>query len=149
MRSAQVRAILRLVVAGIVLVVECVWIWLALRVHAYFAAAIAGLSFVLVLLAGWISLRRLSWERRITKAPRRAGFACPRCHAEPPMGLFWQCDRCKRVFDTFETRAVCPNCAKEFPTTMCGKCKAASPMKDWILSAKPASPFVSSSFETK
>ena len=149
MRSSRVQAMVRLVVAGICLGVTGVGIWFSLRVHANFAASVAGLFFVLMLVAVWLGLRRLSWETRIVKAPRRPGFACPRCHAEPPMGLFWQCDLCKRVFDTFETKAVCPNCSKHFPTTMCGECKVGSPMADWIASAKPGGSFVSSSFETK
>src|SRR5215470_16983924 len=57
--------------------------------------------------------------KRLEAIPRRTGFACPSCKANPPLGPFWLCNLCSRAFDTFETGAACPNCSKRFATTMC------------------------------
>jgi hypothetical protein len=66
------------------------------------------------------------------KLGRREGFACPGCGAAPPMGNKWKCSKCGKGFDTFLSRAVCPHCGAQHPTTMCGSCKAVHPMNDWI-----------------
>ena len=71
----------------------------------------------------------------LAKLPRHPGFACPSCETAPPMGAFWKCGKCGQAFDTFQTGAVCPHCAAQFPVTMCLDCRALNPMSKWIESA--------------
>jgi len=66
------------------------------------------------------------------KLGRREGFACPGCGAAPPIGNKWKCKQCGKGFDTFLSRAVCPHCGAQHPTTTCGSCKAMNPMNDWL-----------------
>jgi hypothetical protein len=66
------------------------------------------------------------------KLGRREGFVCPGCGAAPPIGNKWKCKQCGKRFDTFLSRAVCPYCGAQHPTTMCGSCQAMHPMNDWI-----------------
>jgi Zn-dependent protease len=90
-----------------------------------------GLIAAFVLLgcrAGWMEARALSVT---AKAPRRAGYACPNCHASPPMAALWRCARCKVTFDTFETHGECPNCHIQFPTTQCIDCGSSHPLSAW------------------
>lgn len=68
---------------------------------------------------------------RITDAPRRHGYACPACRAEPPVGAFWGCGKCRTQFDTFTTNATCPQCATQFTTTRCVECGNSSPLEMW------------------
>ncbi|HEX4921220.1 MAG TPA: hypothetical protein VFV92_10830, partial [Candidatus Bathyarchaeia archaeon] len=57
---------------------------------------------------------------------------CPWCKAAPPVGNFWVCGKCKNPFDTFQTQAVCPYCATQFPVTKCLDCGELHPMREWI-----------------
>lgn len=66
------------------------------------------------------------------KLGRREGFACPGCGEAPPIGNKWKCQKCSKGFDTFLSRAVCPHCGAQHPTTMCGSCQAMHPLNDWI-----------------
>ena len=77
---------------------------------------------------GWQQAQALS---RFAKLPRHAGFACPVCKVAPPVGSFWMCDQCKKLFDAFQTQAVCPNCAIQFATTACLDCGKRNPMSHW------------------
>ncbi len=79
---------------------------------------------------GWVQARALS---RVENAPRREGFACPSCKTPPPVGAFWGCGKCRKAFDTFETRAVCPHCGTQFATTSCPECGNLSPISDWVV----------------
>jgi Zn-dependent protease len=67
----------------------------------------------------------------IARLPRRHGFACPSCRAEPPIGPFWGCGACGVGFDTFETQATCPGCGARYGTTRCADCGRQSPIGDW------------------
>jgi Zn-dependent protease len=69
---------------------------------------------------------------RLEKAPRHLEFACPACDASPPRGPYWTCQRCRAVFDTFDTNAVCPNCQAVFTTTKCIECGTARPIQAWV-----------------
>jgi Zn-dependent protease len=104
---------------------------LALKSHSFWSWAISGF----MLLNCWDGLRHAQVLLRDEKVPRREGFACPNCHAAPLMGERWKCDQCGQPFDTFQTQAVCPKCAKRFPTTMCGDCGKFYPMNDWLVGA--------------
>ncbi|MFM2295142.1 MAG: hypothetical protein RLZZ350_1555 [Verrucomicrobiota bacterium] len=77
----------------------------------------------------WREAKRL---RELESAPRYAGFACPSCHAAPVAGNFWACAHCRTAFDTFLTRAACPNCQATYATTSCPECGQAHPFNDWL-----------------
>jgi len=48
--------------------------------------------------------KRAQSLKRMAEAPRREGFACPKCEAAPPIGAYWACGSCRRAFDLLETR---------------------------------------------
>jgi hypothetical protein len=52
------------------------------------------------------------------------------------------CGKCKNPFDTFQTQAVCPYCATQFPVTKCLDCGGLHPMREWIAPAVVAPPAV-------
>src|SRR6185437_12548877 len=74
---------------------------------------------------------------KLEKLPRHQGFACPECRVAPPMGNFWVCNHCKRTFDTFASRAVCPSCATQFPVTKCLDCGRVRPLNQWVVPVAP------------
>jgi len=102
---------------------------LALWSRSPWFAAIA----VFMLLNCWGGLQQARVLLRKEKLPRREGFACPSCQTAPPLGALWKCGKCGQTFDTFQTQAVCPNCATQYPTTMCLHCKKQHPMHEWIV----------------
>ena len=94
---------------------------------------------VFILMNCWTGLRQARALANFARLPGRQGFACPRCKAAPPVGNFWMCDLCRKPFDTFQTQAACPNCAKRFAITGCLDCGQRSPMTEWIVPiASPA-----------
>ncbi len=90
---------------------------------------------------GWMSARALM---KIEALPRREGFACPECHAKPPVGDIWNCPKCNTAFDTFLTGAKCPSCGEEFSATRCVDCGKASPMEEWRSAAENRNPLETS-----
>ena len=93
-----------------------------------------GILAAFILMNCWSGLKQARVLLRLGKLPRREGFACPSCKTAPLIGAFWKCSKCEQPFDTFQTRAVCPNCATRFPTTRCMDCGALNPMDRWIVS---------------
>ena len=120
-RSLMVAAILGLI--GVT-----AFVGLAFWMHDVWFGAIA----VFMLMNCWGGLRHAQALLRFAKLPRREGFACPRCKSNPPIGNFWKCGRCGQAFDTFQTRAACPNCATQFAVTKCLDCGALHPMSEWV-----------------
>ena len=120
-RSLMVASVLGFFgVAGLLLL--AVWmqsIWTGL------IAAYAGINC-------WSGFKTARALRSLEKLPRRQGFACPSCHAAPPVGPFWTCNHCKTQFDTFETGGACPQCSARFAKTTCLDCRKASPMAEWL-----------------
>jgi hypothetical protein len=55
---------------------------------------------------------------------------CPQCAWEPGREDRWSCS-CRHVWNTFETRGVCPACEKQWADTQCLRCLAWSPHDDW------------------
>jgi Zn-dependent protease len=130
------------------------WFWMG-RARSLTAAAIIGLIgvgglilyslatrsvwlgaiSVFILLYCWKGLRSAQALSKISGAPRREGFACPVCKTGPPVGAYWVCSRCRRPFDTFASRAVCPACGTQFTQTACFECGASTPMSDWVAGA--------------
>ena len=83
---------------------------------------------------GFKQSRRLS---QLAKLPRHMGYACPSCHAAPPVGNYWGCGVCHAQFDTFEAHATCPACGARFSNTVCFDCGHAAPIGDWVASPQP------------
>ena len=131
-------------------------LWFALgRARSLMAATVIGFGGVagLILLAVWMrsvwfgilsafilincsgGLRQAKALSSLTKLPRREGFACPSCKMAPPAGDFWMCKRCRKQFDTFQTQAVCPQCAAQSALTACLDCGGLHPMSQWIVPA--------------
>jgi len=102
-----------------------------------------GALAIFMLMNCWSGLRHAQALLRIAKLPRREGFACPNCRTKPLLGERWRCDLCGGLFDTFQTQAVCPHCAKHFPATRCGDCGKSHPMNEWIIGSIAGSGVVS------
>jgi Zn-dependent protease len=90
-----------------------------------------------VLLNCWGGLRHAQHLLKLAKIPRRPGFACPWCQAEPPLGELWKCGQCGRPFDTFAAQGVCPACHAQFVVTQCLDCGRKNPMSTWMAGATP------------
>jgi hypothetical protein len=57
---------------------------------------------------------------------------CPLCTWEPHPDDRWVCaPGCFTVWNTFETRARCPGCAKQWRFTACHACHVMSPHDEW------------------
>jgi len=94
-----------------------------------------GILAAFILMNCWGGLKQARVLLRLAQLPRHEGFACPSCKTAPPIGAYWKCGKCGQPFDTFQTRAVCPNCAAQFPVTLCLDCRALNPMGRWIVPA--------------
>jgi Zn-dependent protease len=94
-----------------------------------------GILCVFLLLNCWTALRRAFALARREKAPRHQGYACPSCKAAPHIGNHWFCPQCKKSFDTFAYKAVCPDCATNFASTACTSCGQSNPIAEWIVPA--------------
>jgi Zn-dependent protease len=94
-----------------------------------------GIMAAFILMNCWGGLRQAQALSRIAKLPRREGFTCPSCKVAPVMGTYWKCSHCQKPFDTFQTRAVCPNCSATFNVTRCLDCGAVHPMVEWTVPA--------------
>jgi hypothetical protein len=57
---------------------------------------------------------------------------CPACQWRPGRHDLWSCvPGCGHVWNTFETRGMCPNCSKQWTHTSCHRCDQWSPHDDW------------------
>jgi len=91
-----------------------------------------GLIAIYMLINCWGSLQQARILMRQEKRTLRPGFSCPSCHKAPPLGPLWKCGKCEQPFDTFESGGVCPHCAQQYPTTMCGYCERQFPISEWV-----------------
>lgn len=122
-RSLMVATILGLIgVAG--------FIGLALWMGSIWYGALA----VFMLMNCWGGLQHARALLRFAKVPRRQEFVCATCKTSPPIGEYWKCGRCGRPFDTFQTRAACPNCKTQYSQTKCLDCGSLHPMHEWTVS---------------
>jgi Zn-dependent protease len=94
-----------------------------------------GAIALFMLMSCWGGLKHAQALMKFAKLPRREGFACPNCKAAPPVGEFWKCGKCGQLFDTFQTRAVCPHCGTQFPVTKCMDCGALHPVNEWMVAS--------------
>lgn len=64
--------------------------------------------------------------------PGRRGprIRCPLCRWHPAPSDRWAC-RCGEVWNTFETRGLCPRCAHQWTRTACLSCHQWSRHEDW------------------
>jgi Zn-dependent protease len=88
----------------------------------------------------WGGLKQALLLLRFAKLPRRHGYACPWCKAEPPLGSFWMCGQCRQAFDTFESHFVCPHCSAQYVTTRCLDCGKSNPTSEWSVPVYVVSP---------
>lgn len=72
-------------------------------------------------------------KQRGAKSGRRK-IRCPKCAWEPQRHDRWGCV-CGHVWNTFDTRGVCPGCDATWSETQCLKCKAWSPHEAWYVDA--------------
>ena len=62
--------------------------------------------------------------------PGRGRVRCPRCAWEPERRDLWMCS-CLHVWNTFDTRGVCPDCSYRWEHTQCLRCKEWSEHERW------------------
>ena len=63
---------------------------------------------------------------------------CPLCEYRPRASDRWQCrPGCYFIWNTFETRARCPGCAKQWRETWCPSCAVASLHEEWYHEERP------------
>jgi len=87
---------------------------------------------IFILVNCWNGLKSARALSQIARLPHREGtYACPQCHAAPPIGPLWKCTACAAQFDTFETQATCPACGTQFAQTRCFDCGAQHPIAQW------------------
>jgi Zn-dependent protease len=110
---------------------------------AAIAAAVAFADWWLVVLAAFVLFRsgvgfvQARLLARMVEAPVRSDAVCPACRQGAPVGEFWHCPGCRRVFDMFGENAICPGCGGEFATTYCPRCHQVNSIAAWQ-TASPA-----------
>lgn len=118
-------------VAGLIL--------LAAQMQSVWFAVLAAF----MLINCWGGLRQAYALSRRARLPRREGFACPECKAQPLLGPVWKCDQCQgKPFDTFQTQGVCPHCAYQHTLTMCPECGRMHSLSEWALPAQVGHPSI-------
>jgi hypothetical protein len=55
---------------------------------------------------------------------------CPKCQWRPEADALWSC-RCRHLWNTFETRGLCPACRYQWTVTACLNCGQMSPHSEW------------------
>lgn len=113
-----------------------------LAVFAYFTQDTGSAVWIAIMaafigLTCWSGFQQARALMRLEQMPRRREFACPVCHASPPIGEFWVCGRCRKPFDTFATYATCPHCAAQYGVTACVDCGSQRPINEWSSSPIP------------
>jgi hypothetical protein len=61
---------------------------------------------------------------------RYGRIRCPRCKWQPRKHDLWQCT-CLHLWNTFDTRALCPACGRQWLDTACLRCHQWSPHDAW------------------
>jgi hypothetical protein len=64
--------------------------------------------------------------------PTDALVRCPRCNWSPSPNDRWLC-KCGDLWNTFETRGLCPGCQYQWEITACHACGESSPHPDWYV----------------
>jgi len=55
---------------------------------------------------------------------------CPKCQWSPDPEARWSC-RCRHLWNTFQTRGLCPACGYRWTITACLRCGETSPHTEW------------------
>ncbi len=97
-----------------------------------------GVIALFILANCWRGLTHARQLAKADKLPRRTEFACPSCGMSPPIGAWWTCGQCGRLFDAFQTQGVCPYCATRFTGARCLDCGESNRMDDWRRKNPPA-----------
>jgi hypothetical protein len=77
--------------------------------------------------------RRLSRGRPAGRYPENTvatRIRCPKCQWSPDAESRWSC-RCRHLWNTFQTRGLCPACGYQWTVTACLNCGQTSPHSDW------------------
>jgi hypothetical protein len=64
---------------------------------------------------------------------------CPKCGWQPRRHDRWMCV-CAHVWNTFDTRGLCPACGKQWTETQCRRCHQWSRHEDWYVTSEPNQP---------
>jgi hypothetical protein len=69
----------------------------------------------------------------LTGVTNRGGrIRCPKCSWEPHKSDKWFCSKCREgVWNTFDTRGVCPVCKYHWQWTACLRCHEWSLHEEW------------------
>src|SRR5262245_34939810 len=63
-----------------------------------------------------------------------SGIRCPACHWQPEKHSRWLCEPgCGHSWNTFDTRGLCPGCAKKWFHTACLECATWSAHEAWYV----------------
>ena len=90
-----------------------------------------GIMALFLLSNCWRSYQHARALRRLERLQRRAQFFCPACHAAPPFGNFWRCEKCGTAFDVFGKGTICPQCNAAQDLAGCVDCGTAHPYSQW------------------
>ncbi len=90
-----------------------------------------GLMAAFMLMNCWRGLKQAAMLGRISRLPRRVGFACPSCGEPPLRGPVWQCNSCHQPVDAFEACGTCPHCGGPFLSATCIDCGGESSLAEW------------------
>jgi hypothetical protein len=74
--------------------------------------------------------RRPPMEGTPMRAPDGAIIRCPECRWVPIQEARWPC-KCRHVWNTFDTRGLCPACKHQWEVTQCPSCGAVSAHAAW------------------
>jgi hypothetical protein len=61
-----------------------------------------------------------------------ARIRCPKCRWSPDAEARWSC-RCRHIWNTFETRGLCPACGYQWTVTVCLNCGQSSAHSEWYV----------------
>lgn len=59
-------------------------------------------------------------------------IACPKCEWQPDGEIYWKCT-CGHRWNTFDTRAKCPACNRQWENTYCPGCSQSTPHETWYI----------------
>jgi hypothetical protein len=77
-----------------------------------------------------MSKESLEEDVRDEQGTARGRIRCPKCVWQPTRHDRWRC-RCMHVWNTFDTRGVCPSCRYAWRETQCLRCHQWSLHVDW------------------
>jgi Zn-dependent protease/predicted RNA-binding Zn-ribbon protein involved in translation (DUF1610 family) len=97
-----------------------------------------GLMAAFMLMNCWSGLKQAAILGRISRLPRREGFACPSCGEPPLHGPVWRCNSCRQPVDVFEARGTCPYCGSAILSATCIDCGSESALEKWGAATPPA-----------